>query len=91
MAGKPYAAAHGGVPQPGDSQHAYGARRQARNNYGDVNNYGDFDGPAHVLRVLRCELHPSAETLDLSDRALVVSFQTISSWRSSASNSTGGL
>src|SRR5271166_2998883 len=37
------------------------------------------------------ELHPSAETLDLSDRALVVSFQTVSSWRSSASNSTGGL
>ena len=43
-------------------------------------NYGDT-----------CELHPSAETLDLSDRALVVSFQTVSSWRSSASNSTGGL
>ena len=37
------------------------------------------------------ELHPSAETLDLSDRALVVSFQTVSSWRSSASNSTAGL
>ena len=37
------------------------------------------------------ELHPSAETLDLSDRGLVVSFQTLSSWRSSASNSTGGL
>ena len=37
------------------------------------------------------ELHPSAETLDLSDRALVVSFQTVSGFRSSASNSTGGL
>src|SRR5260370_1194914 len=37
------------------------------------------------------ELHPSAETLDMSDKALVVSFQTVSSWRSSASNSTGGL
>ena len=37
------------------------------------------------------ELHPLAETLDLSDRALVVSFQTVSVWRSSASNSTGGL
>ncbi len=40
---------------------------------------------------IHIELHPSAETLDLSDRALVVSFQTVSSWRSSASNSTGGL
>ena len=37
------------------------------------------------------ELHPSGETLDLSDSGLVVSYQTVSVWRSSASNSTGGL
>ena len=36
-------------------------------------------------------LHPLSETLDLSDSALVVSFQTVSSWRSSASNSTWEL
>jgi len=37
------------------------------------------------------ELHPLSETLDLRDRVLVMSFQTVSSWRSSASNSAGGL
>jgi DNA-binding beta-propeller fold protein YncE len=36
------------------------------------------------------ELRPLPETADLRDRVLVVSFQTVSPWRSSASNSAGG-
>ena len=46
------------------------------------------------LRELRghdTEVRPLLETIYLSDRCLVTSFQTVSIWRSSCSNSTGGL